>query len=194
MIKKVNKIRYNFGTKDIDAEEKWLNEMAASGWALKKKGKFFGYEFEKCEPCEYVIRIHWFEKMSSTVQDEKYMNFLRSTGVEPIGRNGEFLYTRKRHDPDFVLFTENDWKIRYYAKSFRTYLPSSIIFSLLTQMWLIDTISEVEKKEYFSAVLMLICAIMTLSYTIIATGSFIKAAMAKSRCAIEEKKNNGIRK
>ena len=39
----------------FEKEEEWLNEMAASGWALESVG-FCRYTFVRCEPGEYTVR------------------------------------------------------------------------------------------------------------------------------------------
>lgn len=41
---------------DKDAETKWLNQMAAEGWAMT--GFFAGfYTFEKCEKGKYIYQV-----------------------------------------------------------------------------------------------------------------------------------------
>ena len=41
---------------EYDKEEKWLNEMAAQGWALSGVG-FCRYTFDKVQPGEYTVRL-----------------------------------------------------------------------------------------------------------------------------------------
>ena len=48
-------IRKWFWAWDFDKEEAWLNEMASEGLALVSVG-WCRYEFEPCEPGEYIVR------------------------------------------------------------------------------------------------------------------------------------------
>ena len=50
------KVRRVFFVWDFEKEERWLNEMALSGWLLDKIG-FCSYEFIRCTPGEYTIRL-----------------------------------------------------------------------------------------------------------------------------------------
>ena len=48
---------------DFEKEERWLNEMAQEGWALKK-ASFCTFVFEKTEPGEYIIRVETLDNSS----------------------------------------------------------------------------------------------------------------------------------
>ena len=42
---------------NYEKEERWLNEMAMSGWALVHAAWPGRFTFEACEPGEYIIRM-----------------------------------------------------------------------------------------------------------------------------------------
>ncbi len=92
---------------DFDREERWLNEMAMSGWALCGVG-FCKYVFEKCEPGEYIIR----EELH--MRDEGYVDFMKETGAEYIGRLFTWVFFRKKSEKGaFDLFSDIDSKIAH---------------------------------------------------------------------------------
>ena len=48
-------VRKWFWVWEFDKEERWLNQMALSGWALAEVG-FCRYVFDACEPGAYIVR------------------------------------------------------------------------------------------------------------------------------------------
>lgn len=95
---------------NIDKEEKWLNEMAASGWALKGVN-FITYHFEKTEPSQYIIRCEMHEN------DPNYIRFLEETGAQFIGKMTTSLYFRKESElGTFDLFSDVDSKISHLTR------------------------------------------------------------------------------
>lgn len=92
---------------NFEKEEKWLNEMALSGWALDGVGIGF-FHFIACEPGEYTIRteLHGF--------DDAYFSFLKEMGVEYVGRVFQWVYFRKKTTfGEFELFSDIDSKIKH---------------------------------------------------------------------------------
>ena len=47
---------------DFEKEEKWLNQMAAQGWALVSVG-YCRYEFEACEPGSCAVRLELLDSL-----------------------------------------------------------------------------------------------------------------------------------
>ena len=90
---------------DFDKEERWLNEMAQNGWALDGVG-YCRYEFVRCEPGEYTIRLEMHPK------DQAYEDFMQETGAEKIGRVMQWIYfRRKAEDGPFDIFSDLDSRI-----------------------------------------------------------------------------------
>lgn len=95
---------------NIDKEEKWLNEMAANGWALKSV-HFITYHFEKTEPSQYIVRCEMHD------YDENYIAFLEDTGAEYIGKVTKSLYFRRASElGTFDLFSDIDSKIGHLKR------------------------------------------------------------------------------
>ena len=110
---------------DKDKETKWLNEMAAKGYALK--GFFAGfYNFEACEPGEYVYQIDFGRKMFSVSDD--YREFMTENNIEIVCLWGYWIILRKRaSEGEFVLYTDVDSSIEHYTKILKVFKVVSII-------------------------------------------------------------------
>ncbi len=92
---------------DFEKEEEWLNEMAMNGWVLDRVG-FCNYEFIRCEPGEYSVRLEMHP------YDETYLTFMRETGAEYVGRMIMWIYFRKKTaDGPFDLFSDIDSRIEH---------------------------------------------------------------------------------
>ena len=85
---------------DFEKEERWLNEMAMSGWALAEVG-WCNYTFERCEPGAYIVRL----QMSGN--DRDYVSFLEEIGAEYVGRVIKWIYFRRSAEMGpFELFSD----------------------------------------------------------------------------------------
>ena len=100
-------VRKWFWVWEFDKEERWLNQMALSGWALVEVG-FCRYVFDACEPGAYIIRL----QMSPG--DDNYLDFLKDTGAEYIGRVTKWIYLRRDAAlGDFQLFSDNASRLEH---------------------------------------------------------------------------------
>ena len=81
------RIKKCFWVWQFEEEERWLNTMALEGWVLDRVG-LFGYEFLRCEPGEYTVRLEMHD------HDEAYLNFMAETGAEYVGRIVKWVYFR----------------------------------------------------------------------------------------------------
>ena len=96
-----------FAEWSFDKEEEWINSMAQEGWTLKKVG-FCKYEFERTEPGEYITRLALHDA------DEEYMELMRESGAEYVGRVLQWLYFRKKAElGEFELFSDIDSRIAH---------------------------------------------------------------------------------
>ena len=100
-------IRKWFWVWEFEKEEEWLNEMAQNGWVLDKVS-LLTYHFVRCEPGEYTLRL----EMHGAEPD--YIDFMRETGAEYIGRMAAWIYFRKKAaDGAFDLFSDIDSRISH---------------------------------------------------------------------------------
>lgn len=100
-------VRKWFWVWDFEKEERWLNEMALSGWVLDKVG-FAKFEFIFCEPGEYTVRLEMHP------HDEEYLRFMEETNAQYIGRMVQWIYFRKKTaDGEFNIFSDLDSRINH---------------------------------------------------------------------------------
>ena len=97
----------------FDKEEKWLNDMAAQGLALVSVG-FARYEFERCFPGEFNIRLEMLKNSVGHPESQSYIRFMEDMGVEHIGTLFRWVYYRKKaNDAPFDLFSDIDSRISH---------------------------------------------------------------------------------
>lgn len=95
---------------DFDKEERWLNTMAQQGWVLDRLG-FCRYEFVRCEPGEYIVRLEMRE------HDEGYLSFMADTGAEYVGRMVKWIYFRRKAEfGPFDIFSDLDSRLAHLKK------------------------------------------------------------------------------
>lgn len=98
-------VRKWFWVWDFEKEEQWLNLMAQEGWLLDGV-KFAAYRFVRCEPGDYAVRL----EMHAC--DGDYIDFMRQTGAEYVGRMAQWVYFRKKTaDGPFDLFSDLESRI-----------------------------------------------------------------------------------
>lgn len=101
---------------DYEKEERWLNEMAAQGWALCEVG-FARYSFERTEPGAYIVRT----EMRGV--DPAHRVSVEESGAEYIGRMAKWIYFRRRSElGDFALFSDLGAKMEHLRQIYRMLL------------------------------------------------------------------------
>lgn len=117
---------------DKDKETKWLNEMAAKGYAMT--GFCLGvYTFEECEPGEYLYQIDIKEGFFSV--PKSYREFMEETGVEIVCCWGFWvILRRKAAEGSFELYTDVESTIENYIK-IRKMFKAVIVIELLCMMY-----------------------------------------------------------
>jgi len=78
-----------------EKEEQWLNEMSNDGWQLAHAtiGK---YNFVTGKPNEYTYRLELLEKGLHSEESTSYLNFLKETGIEMVGKCKSWIYLRSK--------------------------------------------------------------------------------------------------
>ena len=95
---------------DFEKEERWLNEMAMDGWALKDVG-FCRYTFERTEPGAYTVRLEMRKA------DDEYMGLMEESGAEYVGRYLQWHYFRKRTELGaFELLSDIDSRVDHLTR------------------------------------------------------------------------------
>jgi hypothetical protein len=100
-----------------EKEEEWLNEMSAKGYAMVSIHGGIFYEFERCEPGEYIYRLELLEQSIISPLSMDYIRFLEDTGVEMVGSWVRWVYFRKKaKDGAFDLFSDLASKVNHFIR------------------------------------------------------------------------------
>jgi hypothetical protein len=122
---------------DVEKTEEWLNELASNGLICVGADTLMSrYTFEQGEPGEYAYRLVFFDKCFGHSKSNRYLSFLRESGIECVGQYFQYVLLRKRvADGEFNLFTDKESQIKYnerikkdYAMVFLMYLIILPIF------------------------------------------------------------------
>lgn len=152
---------YRFFGGLIDSQEKWLNDMAHSGYRLVSTGKL-SYTFQECEPDEYQYAVEFIAQLGSKsakeyrafLQEMDYRVFYKNANLNfsvgkakwrPYGKgagqistnpgtyNKELLIVEKKSDGEaFELHTTNEDKAEYYKPLRNAWLLFAVLFLALT--------------------------------------------------------------
>lgn len=116
-------IRKWFWAWEFDKEEQWLDDMAAQGKALVS-ARYITYEFEDCAPGEYTVRLEMLEHAPNSLEGQRYIEFVESTGAEYVGRVMKWVYFRKKTaDGPFELHGDNATRIKHLGGIIRLLKP-----------------------------------------------------------------------
>ncbi len=112
----MQKIRFYF---DKDKEEKWLNDMCQSSWAMTKF--FMGiYTFKPCQPGEYMYRIDMpaeIGKGKLREKREQYIELVEETGAEHVCDWFWWSIFRKEASKGaFELYTDCESQLALYKR------------------------------------------------------------------------------
>ncbi|MDD3403208.1 MAG: DUF2812 domain-containing protein [Hespellia sp.] len=98
---------------DIDKEQRWLNEMADSGYRLVKRN-LFSYQFEVCEKSayRYLIDQRAFEK-----DNREFLSFAEEMKMNFVARQlGLYYFEVDREEAAEALYTDGKSRIRFYLR------------------------------------------------------------------------------
>lgn len=132
-----------------DDETKYLNEMAAKGYAMT--GFFAGfYSFEKCQPGEFIYQVDITEGMFRVSND--YREFMQEMGVEIICLWGMWVILRKKAaDGPFVLYTDVESTIEHYMKIKRMLKIAAMLEIICLMIEVIAVINAADKATTWLA-------------------------------------------
>jgi hypothetical protein len=101
---------------DYEKEERWLNEMAAKGFALVDY-TWGTYRFERGTPGEWTYRIELLPETPAKPESRDYLSFMADAGVEVVSTYMRWIYFRKRTSGGpFELFSDLDSRISHYER------------------------------------------------------------------------------
>ena len=131
---------------EFGKEERWLNEMAQEGWALKKAG-FCTYTFEKCEPGEYIIRLEMLDSSPA------FQSFMEELDAEAVGKCVNWAYFRRKAElGPFEMFSDMDSRIDHLNRI------GKMLFLICLAELLIGIANTLSEANAHLAWLNLLCA------------------------------------
>ena len=126
----VRKLYWNF-----EKEERWLNEMAANGQALRHYS-WGTYRFETSRPAEWTYRIELLPDVASKPASQEYLAFMADTGAQAVAIYQRWVYFRKPSvDGTFEVFSDLDSRIAHYK---RVLLMFTSLFAALLPITIVN--------------------------------------------------------
>lgn len=99
-----------------DKEEVWLNEMAAKGLMLVHYS-WCTYLFQEGTPGEYIYRLELLENLPDHPESQRYLDFMRDAGAEPVCFWMRWVYFRKKAaDGPFEIYSDASGKLAHYLR------------------------------------------------------------------------------
>ena len=116
----MKKVKFRFYL-DFEKEEKWINEMAQSGWHLEKF--FLGlFTFTKGESDGSIYRNEFITGMSA-LEKKEYFEILKDSGITIVHEFGGWVYMKKAAaEGPFEIYTDTKSKIDYYKRILNIFL------------------------------------------------------------------------
>lgn len=119
-----------------EKEERWLREMARSGWRLVKAGNF-RYAFEAVPPEEMVYRVDF--RVLKTWEREEYETLFRDAGWEKVNSVGNWHFFRTPTEPEATpdIFSDKESRIAMYRRllAVLVVLVPLLNIGMMRQLW-----------------------------------------------------------
>ncbi|WP_075982718.1 DUF2812 domain-containing protein [Bacillus massilinigeriensis] len=101
---------------DFEKEEKFLNDMAAKGFALTNYS-WCKYVFEDAPRGEYIYRLELLEHPINHPESRNYLQFMEEMGAEVVTNYHRWVYFRKKAvDGEFQIYTDYGSLINHYHR------------------------------------------------------------------------------
>ncbi len=159
---------------DYEEEEKWLREMANSGWMLKSAAPFV-YTFEKIEPEDIVFQLD-FQNTKVEPEDE-YMQMMQDYGWTYLTSLNNYRYLYKpasEEDSEAEIYTDNESKYEMLKRIFRNRI---LLLIAVFCLCVLPAFIRVVTGEIISPVYSAICIAVMILYVLI----FIKVGTGYRR-------------
>ena len=120
-------VRRSYFAHQYEKEEIFLSKMAKAGWNFVKlhKGIITKYEFDKCEPVDYIYQLDYINQEEDTPD---YHQLFQDAGWEEVYvwdgmYNGKWYYFRRVNSSEKAprIFTDPESKLQMYDKLLKSY-------------------------------------------------------------------------
>jgi hypothetical protein len=116
---------------DLDAEEAWVNRMAAEGWLITRGGPL--YRFVRAEPGNRVIRLDY-RLHDRRANREEYLQFMADSGWRHLAGKSKQYFESTRPETDSELFSDQESRSRRYLRMLGAF--SAILFYFVFCTWM----------------------------------------------------------
>jgi hypothetical protein len=158
---------------DYEKEEKWLNKMAAKGFAMTDYS-IFHYTFEDCIPGEWVYRIELLEYGAKHAESVRYIHFLEENGIQHIATYRSWIYLRKKAiSGTFKLYNDLDSRMKHYQRIANLWFVLGLCEFLLTTSQIGGFVSSLESGTWIW-IASLVCGALALSVAVLFFGLWRK--------------------
>jgi len=115
---------------DLDAEEAWINRMAADGWLITKGGPI--YRFARAEPGRHVIRLDY-RMHDRRANREEYLQFMADSGWRHLAGKSKQYFESTHPEIGSELFSDQESRSQRYLRMLRTF--SALLFWFAYFTW-----------------------------------------------------------
>jgi uncharacterized membrane protein YuzA (DUF378 family) len=150
---------------DYEKEERWLNHMAAQGFALADY-TWGTYRFERSAPGEWIYRVELLSRDVSGVRRREYLDFMRDAGIQSVATHLSWVYFRKpAADGPFELFSDLDSRIAHYQRVLAVFGSLTVALIPVTTVNLINLMHGDRSMAFVLPLMALQSAIVALMAT-----------------------------
>lgn len=145
-------VRKSFGVHQYEEEEIFLSEMRAKGWkfVILHAGLPSRYEFEKCEPEEYIYQLDFVETEKDTPD---YHQLYQDSGWDEIftwpALGGKWYYFVRKKEEGMAsqrIYTDQASKITLYNSLWKRYCLLFLVVSIIELNGIRASVSMLEHE------------------------------------------------
>lgn len=190
----VKYIKKTFFVHQYEEEEEFLRSMRREGWKFVKlyRGIPTKYEFQRCEPEEYIYRLDYITPENDT---EDYHQLYKDYGWEELLEwntvGGKWYYLGKRSDDRIQrLYSDIDSKIEFFNLLWKKYAWLLFVCALMELNGIFIYVKEFSKEGLRSGWgVFLLAGILVFSGILGFIGTIIMGMIKKKNMLVKQKEN-----
>lgn len=114
---------------DLDAEEAWVNRMAAEGWLITRGGPIYG--FVRAEPSHRLIRLDY-RLHDRKANREEYLQFMADSGWRHLAGKSKHYFESTSPETGSELFSDQESRSKRYLRMLRAFGAMLFWFAYFT--------------------------------------------------------------
>jgi hypothetical protein len=165
-----------------EKEEKWLEQMAASGWHLKAVAPYF-YQFQRGDPEVVTYRLDY--KVTTNKDYAEYATIFRDSGWELVSVMANWHYYRIKPENQSTpeIYNSARAKAQKYRRLLVALLPFLPVYFLLFNPYRLTHLEDqgVFSPLYDITIILMMCLLVLMSYAVIRIGLKIRKLESQSK-------------